>query len=226
MKIISVIPARGNSKGIPLKNLAKINGRPMLDYTVMASLNSKLVNRTIVSTDHKGILKVAENLGAEVIKRPKKFAQDKSPIEPVIKHVLDYLEKKENYIPDIIISLQNTSPLRTSKHIDEALSLLIKKNFDSIVSGYFAHAFFWEVKKKSTIKPLNYNPQKRPNRQDMKLPFLENGAIYVTKYNSFKKTNCKIVGKIGYYKMPQELSYDIDSPHDLFIVEQIMKNKK
>ena len=189
-------------------------------------MSGKLVQRTIVSTDHEGISKVARNLGAEVIKRPKRLAQDISPIEPVIEHVLNYLEKKENYIPDIITSLQNTSPLRTSKHIDEAITLLIKGKYDSIVSGYFAHAFFWEVQKNSTIKPLNYNPQKRPNRQGMKLPFLENGAIYVTKYNLFRKTNCKIVGKIGYYKMPLEISYDINGPHDLFIVEQIMKNKK
>ena len=71
MEILSIIPARGGSKGIPLKNIIKINKKPLLYYTINASLKSKLVTRTIVSTDHEKISKIAKSLGAEVIKRPK-----------------------------------------------------------------------------------------------------------------------------------------------------------
>ena len=76
MEILSIIPARGGSKGIPLKNIIKINKKPLLYYTINASLKSKLVTRTIVSTDHEKISKIAKSLGAEVIKRPKKHAND------------------------------------------------------------------------------------------------------------------------------------------------------
>ena len=112
MNILSIIPARGGSKSIPLKNIVKIQNKPLLYYTVTASLNSKLITRTIVSTDNQKIAKVAELLGAEVIKRPKKLASDTSSVELTIQHTVDHLKKTEDYIPDIIILLQNTSPLK------------------------------------------------------------------------------------------------------------------
>ena len=124
MNILSIIPARGGSKSIPLKNIVKIQNKPLLYYTVTASLNSKLITRTIVSTDNQKIAKVAELLGAEVIKRPKKLASDTSSVELTIQHTVDHLKKTEDYIPDIIILLQNTSPLRNSKHITVLLNIL------------------------------------------------------------------------------------------------------
>ena len=134
MKILSIIPARGGSKGIPLKNLVKLNKKPLLYYTLKASLNSKLIDRTIVSTDHKKISDYAQKLHAEVIDRPKKLSGDHASIESVALHILDHLFKKEHYVPDAIIFLQNTSPLRTSTHIDEAIKLFQKKNFDMVLA--------------------------------------------------------------------------------------------
>ena len=222
MKILSIIPARGDSKGIPLKNLVKINGKPILHYSIKASLESKFINKTIVSTDNKKIAEIAKRLGSEIIIRPKKLSGDIIAIEPVIEHVLDFLKKNENYIPDMIVLLQNTSPLRQSKHIDEAIKLLKKRKYDSIVSGYNSHSFSWKIED-GLAKPINYNPKNRPNRQKIKNFFTENGAIYVTKYSFFKKTKCRVSGKIGFYNMPGELSYQIDSPTDLLIVERLMK---
>ena len=181
-KILSFIPARGNSKGIPLKNLAELNGQPLLHYTVNASLDSELINRTIVSTDNKKIKEESKKLGAEVVDRPKKLSGDTITIEPSIEYTLDFLKKKENYVPDVIILLSNTHPFKTSEHIDEALSLLFKKNFDSILSGFETHTFFWKKQSNSTIIPLNYDPQKRPNRQDVEIPLFENGAFFATTY--------------------------------------------
>ena len=75
MKVLSIIPARGGSKGIPLKNLVILNRKPLLYYTVTASLKSKIINKTVVSTDNKKIGKIALNLGAEVVYRPKNLQQ-------------------------------------------------------------------------------------------------------------------------------------------------------
>ena len=226
MKILSIIPARGGSKGIPLKNLTLFGKKPLIYHTIKASLNSK-INRTIVSTDNLEISKIATKYGAEVILRPKKLANDKSQIEPVIKYVLDYLIKKENYTPDLVILLQNTSPLRTSKHIDKAIEFFNKNNFDSVLSGFISHSLIWQVKNK-TVKPINYNPLNRQNRQDMKNQFIENGAIYITKNKLFNKTNCRVSGKIGVFEMSEESSLQIDSTHDILFAEQILKmrNKK
>jgi len=226
LKILSIIPARGGSKGIPLKNLTLLGKKPLIHHTIHASLNSK-INRTIVSTDNTKISKYAAKCGAEVILRPKKLANDKSQIEPVIQFVLNNLIKKENYIPDLVILLQNTSPLRTSKHIDKAIQFFIKNNFDSVLSGFVSHSLFWEINKK-IAKPLNYNPLKRQNRQNMKNQFIENGAIYITKNILFNKTNCRVSGKIGMFEMSEEDSIQIDSKHDILFAEQILKmrNKK
>lgn len=224
-KILSFIPARGNSKGIPLKNLVELNGKSLLDYTVSASLNSKLINRTIVSTDNKKIKEESKMLGAEVVVRPKKLSGDKIGIEPAIQYTLDFLKKKENYVPDVIILLSNTHPFKTSLHIDEALSLLFKKKYDSVLSGFETHTFFWKKQSNSTITPLNYDPQKRPNRQDIDIPLFENGALFATTYSAFIKSKYRISGKIGFYKMPLDASYNIDTPNDLIDAEKLMQKQ-
>ena len=95
MNILSIIPARGDSKGIPRNNLILIN-RKLLFYAINASLSSKIVTRTIVSSDDAVILKKAQEFGARVIKRPKKLANNSSKIESVILHTLNYLKKVES----------------------------------------------------------------------------------------------------------------------------------
>ena len=222
MKVLSIIPARRGSKGIPLKNLVMLNRKPLLYYTVTASLKSKIINKTIVSTDNKKIGKIALKLGAEVIYRPKKLATDTTALEPVIEHVLNYLNVHQGYDPEIIVILQNTSPLRTAKHIDEALTLMKRQNYDSILSGFSIHTFLWK-KSKKTIIPLDYNPKKRPNRQNIHEQLFENGAIFATKTRCFTKNNCRISGKIGFYKMPLESSYNIDSYDDLRSIKKFFK---
>ena len=181
MKILSIIPARGGSKGIPLKNLALIDGLTLLEYSINSSHDSKLINKTVVSTDNNLIAKEAKRLNAEVITRPKKISNDSAKLEPTIKHTLDYLKKQKSYVPDLIVLLQNTSPLRTGKHIDEAIKILQKGKYDSVFSGYFTKSLFWE-KTRSSIFPKNYDPENRPRRQNMKNQIIENGAI-VNKFN-------------------------------------------
>ena len=177
MKILSIIPARGGSKGIKLKNLIKLNNIPLITYTIKASINSKKISRTIVSTDHKNIENIAKKNGAEVIQRPTKLATNKVSLEPVIQHVLDYLKNHDEYEPDIIIILQNTSPFRNAKHIDEALSKFLKGNFDSLISGFSADYFSWKKKHDCSILPVDFDPKNRPNRQQKHRQFFENGAI-------------------------------------------------
>jgi len=224
--ILAIIPARGGSKGIPLKNLARLDGKSLLYYTVNASLKSKLITRTIVSTDNKKIKEESKQLGVEVIDRPKKLSDNKIGIEPAIQHVLDFLKKKEIYVPDIIVLISNTHPFRTSEHIDGALSLLSRKKYDSILSGYQVHTFFWKKQSNSTVIPINYDPQKRPNRQEIDIPLFENGALFATKYSSFIKSGCRLSGKIGFYKMPLDASYNIDTRNDLLDAEKLMQKQK
>jgi CMP-N,N'-diacetyllegionaminic acid synthase len=222
MEIMAIIPARGGSKGITLKNLKLLNGKPLIDYSINGSLKSKFITRTIVSSDHPKILNRAEQLGAEIIRRPKNLATDSSQLEPVIEHCLNHFKLKENYVPDIIILLQNTSPLRTKKHIDDALSTFLDSKFDSMMSCYNSHYFLWNLKK-NTLIPKNHDPKNRTNRQQMNNQFIENGAIYITKYNAFKKSHCRISGKIGLFEMSEKVSIDIDTKEDLDQVRKLLK---
>lgn len=223
-KIISIIPVRGGSQGIKKKNLVSLNKKPLLYHTVSSSLECFKIDRTFVTTDDTEIGLYAKKLGAELIKRPKRLANHSAKIEPTIIHTLEFLKNKENYLPDIIVLLQNTSPLRTSKHIDNALKMFFKNNYDSLLSGYKSHQFFWK-KNGRMIHPMNYNPLNRPNRQNIKNQFIENGAIYITKTRSFFKSKCRISGKIGLYEMSKESSIDIDTFLDLYLAEKIINFK-
>lgn len=225
MKIISIIPARGGSKGIPMKNLVPLNGKPLLYYTVSASLNSSAVSRTVVSTDNEKIANYAQSMGVEVVYRPKRLSGDTVRLEPVIFHLLNHFRKNENYMPDTIVTLQNTSPFRNAKHIDKALSLFKRGGYDSVISGFKSKFLLWKKKGKYVI-PINYDPIMRPRRQEIKKYFIENGAIYITKYSSLQKFNSRVCGKVGLYQMPQELSIEIDSYSDLFLAKQIFKHSK
>ena len=225
MKILAIILARGGSKGIPGKNLIPINGKPLLYYTISACLNSTLVNRIVVSTNNEKISRAAKQMGAEVVKRPKKLSGNLAPVDPALEHVLDYLKNKEKYIPDIIILPQNTSPLRTSQHIDEALNLLIKKNYDSVLSGYPYHIFVWDKINQSTVQPHNHDPSTRLTRQQVHEQILENGALYATTITAFKKSHCRVSGKTGFYSMPMESSYNIDNMDDLRKTEKILQQQ-
>ena len=217
MKVLSIIPARGGSKGIPMKNIIKINRKPLLNYSIQSSLNSKYITNTVVTTDNEKIANEAKRLNIDVVIRPKRLSTDKSQIEPAVEHVLHTLKRTRDFIPDIIVLLQNTSPLRTSKHVDGAIEIFLKKKYDSVISGYPAHEFLWRVKNEKGI-PVNYDPKNRPNRQQMHTEFLENGSIYITKYSAFMKSKCRVSGKIGIYEMTKEDSLQIDSKEDVDLV--------
>ena len=125
LKILAVIPARGGSKGIPKKNIKPLAGKPLIAWSIKAALGSRYIDRTIVSTDSEEIAEVARKAGAEVpFLRPAEIAQDLTPDTPVFEHCLQWLKEKENFIPEIIVHLRPTGPLRTAQEIDEAIEML------------------------------------------------------------------------------------------------------
>lgn len=123
--IIAIIPARGGSKGIPRKNIRLLHGKPLIAWTIETALSTSCLKRVIVSTDDEEIAEVAEKYGAEVpFLRPKKYAQDDTTDMPVYEHTLHWLEENERYIPDIVVWLRPTAPLRTSEDIKNAVNIL------------------------------------------------------------------------------------------------------
>ena len=223
-KILAIIPARGGSKGIPLKNIQKLGKLPLIAYTINSAKKSKRVNRIIVSTDNKKIAKIAEKFGAEIpFLRPKEVSKDSSSTLDVVNHTLQYLEKNESYIPDIITILLPTSPFRSSTLIDDTIKSLEKTNATSVVSVLKSkeqHAFKAFLLKNGNLKPFRKDYRKFYQRQLLPDFFHTTGAAYTFWYDTLKK--------YGHYYGPrmkpiiskeEKMNIDVDSIFDLFIAE-------
>lgn len=125
-EILAVIPARGGSKGIPRKNIRDFAGCPLIAYSIAAGIQSQLVTRVIVSTEDDGIAEVAKQFGADVpFLRPNDLAQDDTPDLPVFQHALRWLDENEGYVPELIVQLRPTSPVRPQDCVDDAIRLLL-----------------------------------------------------------------------------------------------------
>ena len=220
-KIIAVIPARAGSRGIPCKNIVNLAGKALVAYTIEAAKQSKIFDKIVVSTDSERIESISVKYGAQVVKRPKRLARDRAPTEPAMLHVLEKLKKKDDYEPDIVFLLQPTSPLRADENIKAAYKKFVKEKLDSLLSVARNTTFIWK-EEKNRFKPLNYNHLHRPRRQEIKGQFRENGAIYITKYKILMKYRNRLGGRIGYYVMSDEGSFEIDSALDLLIAEHIL----
>lgn len=211
LEIISVIPARHGSEGVPSKNIHPLAGKPLIAYTIEHSLASKKINRTIVSTDSLGIAIVARKYGAEVIPRPPELATSTSPSELALLHVLEQVEA------DMVVMLQPTSPLRKPDDIDNA----IEATDDSLFSCYRSHNLYWSM----VGGMLSPNYYERPRRQDMPVEYIENGSIYVTRASILKKYGNRLGGRISMYEMSPLYSFQMDTEEDFLIMERLMNER-
>ena len=221
-KILALIPARGGSKGIPKKNIVKINGIPLLSWTINASLNSKYITKTVVSSDDIDILNCAKELGSDFIKRPTSLSLDETSSELVIEHTLSYFYKKGE-IFDYLILLQPTSPLRDEKDIDMAFEKLFEKEASALISvtvydNKILKAFMLDSDGFMRGVSNNSFPFKR--RQDLPKTYLSNGAIYIIKVKEFLKRESFYTDKTVSFVMSKEKSFDVDSIEDLKLIER------
>lgn len=222
-KIFAIILARGNSKSIKNKNLKKINGKPLLFWSIEQLKKTKSINQIWISSDSDKILKYAFQNNVNIIKRPKKISTAKASSESAWLHAVSYLEKKKLYF-DTIVGVQPTSPIRDSNDFDSAIRIFIKKKYDSLfTSSIIKDYLVW--KKNYNILKSNYDYKRRKPRQLIKKQFLENGSFYIFDKNKFKRYKCRLFGKIGTYIQNFYKSFQVDEPEDFHIVESILKNK-
>lgn len=222
MRIISIIPARGGSKRLPRKNVLELSGKPLIAYTIEASIGCGLIDRTIVSTENKEIKEISEKFGAEVIRRPDELASDTSPTIETVKHILEVL-KKEGYIPDIIVLLQPTSPLRDSQDIINALNLFKTGKYGSVVSAKESNPLWNFSLKDGKIEPILGWDFIKKRKQDLPGFFSPNGAIYIITPNKLVEKNAFYFETTGAYIMQEEKSVDIDTLVDFKVAEAILE---
>ena len=231
-EILAIIPARGGSKGIKRKNMLLLEGIPLIQYTITAAKESSLVTRVIVNSDGEEILSYAREQKTEVLKRPAELAQDNTPMKEVIHHQLDWLKKEENYIPDIIVLLQPTSPLRTSQHIDEALEKMLSTDCDALVSVVeepHLHSPYsvMKINEKGYLEFFLKEGQKFTSRQEKPKFYARNGAaIYAVETQAYLSTGSFYGTSCIPYEMLPEDSVDIDEPLDVYFVKSMIQYKK
>jgi CMP-N,N'-diacetyllegionaminic acid synthase len=232
MEIIGIIPARGGSKGIPKKNIYPLCGKPLIAYTIEAAKRSRYLTRTILTSDSEEIIRVALQYSLEApFVRPKELARDDTPALPVITHAVNWLEQKESYRPDFIVLLQPTSPLRDSKHIDEALGRLVKSDADSIVSvirvPHNYNPYSVMRLEKGYLKPWLEYDELNNMRQRKPVFLARNGAaIYAFTYECLMRKRSLYGDKILAYEMSREASVDIDDIFDLKICEMLLRDRE
>lgn len=231
-EILAIIPARGGSKGIKRKNMVPIEGIPLIQYTIMAAKDSHYITRVTVNSDDDEILEFAGQNGVETIRRPEELAQDNTPMKEVILYQLELLKAKENYVPDIIILLQPTSPLRTAQHIDEALAKMLSCDCDAMVSVVeepHLHSPYsvMQMNKEGYLEFFLKEGQKFTSRQEKPQFYARNGAaIYAVEAEVYLKTGSLYGTKCIPYEMLPEDSVDIDEPLDLYMVKSMLEYKR
>jgi CMP-N,N'-diacetyllegionaminic acid synthase len=223
LNVLGIIPARGGSKSVPHKNLVPLRGLPLIAYTAAAVRRSATVTRAIVSTDDKKIAGVARELGLEVpFLRPDHLSTDDTPMLPVIQHALKWASNEGRFVPDIVVLLQPTSPLRHASDIDAAIRLFQSQSADTVVSvvevpHQFTPSSLMELKDGALV-PASPQPQAL-RRQDKPRFYARNGPAILAIRRSVIESGRLYGDKVLPLIMPRERSVDIDDPVDLALAE-------
>lgn len=229
MRTLAIIPARAGSKGIPHKNMAMLNGRPLIGWTIEAAKKAELVDHIIVSTNDEEVIKyVNEVWGVRSYLRPDELCQDDSPTEDAIGHTLEtWAEHHPELELTHVILMQATSPIRHEGDVDGAITKMCRNGGNSLVSVTANHGFLFKQSGwaySPYVSCINYPDYSRPMRQDM-TQYQGNGSMWVFTMEHWNKTHNRLGDMVVGYEMAEETAYQIDSPFDLWLVECIMQRK-
>lgn len=226
MKRIAIIPARSGSKGLKDKNIIDLCGKPLIAYSIEAALETSLFDHVIVSTDSEHYAEIAQHYGAEVMMRGEALSNDKATTFMVLE---DILKNRLQESIDYFVLLQPTSPLRTSKHITEAIEKFESKieHFDFLVSMQEAEHAKVLVNPIDDDESLKYFDTDFSNyrRQGYK-DYSPNGAIFIAKPDSYLEQKHFFGAKALSYIMSAEDSVDIDGALDLVVAKEIISYRE
>lgn len=217
--ILAIIPARGDSKGVPRKNIRNLAGKPLIAWTIEEAKKSKYVDRLILSSEDAEIISVANAWGCKApFVRPAELSQDDTPgVKPVI-HAISILPEKYDYV----LLLQPTSPFRSAADIDGCIEHCIQMDAKACVSVTEPEKspyWMYLIDDKERLFPLIATLENFDRRQDLPKVYALNGALYMANCAWLLNTGKFISAETIAYKMPTERSVDIDSEVDFKFAE-------
>lgn len=221
-RVLAIVVGRGGSKGLPRKNVRELAGKPLIAWSIEAAASSRLVDRTIVSTDDPEIADISRRWNGEVpFLRPAEMANDTAPIIDAILHATDNIAEKYRYV----VLLQATSPLRLGSDIDGALIHCRKLNAPSCISIVQAPKARWTMEM-DTMGRLVLPPDITTRRQDLPETYQPNGAIYIAELEWLRRHRDFYAPEAVGYVMPPERSVDIDTMLDFRMAQALLTDEK
>lgn len=229
-RILAICPARGGSKGIPLKNLAPFLGIPLVARVGQLVKHIPMIDRAVVSTDHPHIAEIAKDSGLDVpFLRPPDLSEDRVADAPVLIHALEEMERLDKVRYNIIVMLQPTSPLRRPEHVSQAIEMLVTGEWDAV----------WTLSetdsKSHPLKQLTLDSGKigyyDPNgsriiaRQQLTPVYHRNGVAYVITRDCLLEGKCMMGKRTGALILDEHL-VSIDTMWDLRLAEFIFSSQQ
>ena len=211
--VAAVVPLRGGSKSIPGKNIKPFCGKPLCEWALRALLDCDLISRVFVSTDSEEIASVVRSIDARIVihPRPGHLAGDNSTTEETLIDLVTGRDIQERYL----VTAQATSPQTTSADVSAAINLLVGMGANSLVTCVRTRRFFWN----DNGTPINYDPARRPLRQQWNGTLMENGAFYISEVQQLRSGKARLHGKIAVYEMDEGSSIELDEISDWEMLE-------
>jgi len=228
--MIALIPARGGSKGVPRKNIAQLNGRPLISHTIEAARGDHRLQSVVVSSDSDEILSISRQHGAIALVRPAEFSTDDASMLCVMQHAVHSFSASLQagiHVNACLVLLQPTSPLRGAKHVSEAIDIFYRTRARALISVVSEDSKCLKnfiSDSKGFIRGIANDQYPFMRRQDLPPVLRPNGAIYIYRFEDILNGILLPEGTIG-YQMSDEVSIDIDSVEDFVEAERLFSEK-
>lgn len=216
MAVAAIIPARGGSKGIPDKNLRRLNGRSLLARSVETAQQASTCDRVIVSTDEPRLADEARRFGAEVVERPAELADDTASSEAALLHVLASVAGIS-----VVAFLQCTSPFTRPHDVDLVVEPVLAGRADSTFSAAAFHGFIWRYDGQDHPVGVNHEASSRPRRQDRREELIETGAVYSMTTSGLRDAGHRFFGRLEAVRLDARRALEIDSHADLEVARSL-----
>lgn len=222
IKTVALIPLRGGSKSIPLKNIKVIAGKPLCHWTIEAAVKSRCIDMVFVATDCKRIedtVKSYKSPKVQVIGRSAESSTDTASTESIM------LEFAEQFDFENIFLIQATSPLLEAEDLDKGFEKYQSSGADSMLSVVEQKRFLWK-KEGDFVLPSNYDFSKRPRRQEFEGFLVENGAFYLTTRKRLLEAKCRLSGNVACQIMKDETYNELDEETDWTVIETFLSARQ